>query len=116
LAAVIHGFQQMTAAIKFCPRPVVTAPFGLALGGGAEICLHAARRQPHAETYIGLVEAGIGVIPAGGGTKEMLLHSIDAALALALPDPKDPPSKFAQSAELATALKRNFETIALAKV
>ncbi len=52
LAAVIHGFQQMTAAIKFCPRPVVAAPFGLTLGGGAEICLHAARRQPHAETYI----------------------------------------------------------------
>ena len=58
--AVIHGFQQMTAAIKFCPRPVVVAPFGLTLGGGAEICLHAARRQPHAETYIGLVEAGSG--------------------------------------------------------
>jgi len=57
LAAVIHGFQQMTAAIKFCPRPVVAAPFGLTLGGGAEICLHAARRQPHAETYLGLVEA-----------------------------------------------------------
>ncbi len=45
VAAVIHGFQQMTAAIKFCPRPVVAAPFGLTLGGGAEICLHAARRQ-----------------------------------------------------------------------
>ena len=50
VAAVIHAFQQMTAAIKFCPRPVVAAPFGLTLGGGAEICLHAARRQPHAET------------------------------------------------------------------
>ena len=44
VAAVIHGFQQMTAAIKFCPRPVVVAPFGLTLGGGAEICLHAARQ------------------------------------------------------------------------
>ncbi|MGB6692531.1 MAG: 3-hydroxyacyl-CoA dehydrogenase, partial [Terracidiphilus sp.] len=73
-------------------------------------------RQAHAETYIGLVEAGIGVIPAGGGTKEMLLRSIDAAVALAPPDPKDPPSRFAQGAELATALRRNFETIALAKV
>jgi len=116
LAAIIHSFQQMTAAIKFCPRPVVAAPFGLTLGGGAEICLHAARRQPHAETYIGLVETGVGLIPAGGGTKEMLLRAIDAALALAPPDPKDPPSRFAQSAELATALKRVFETIALAKV
>jgi 3-hydroxyacyl-CoA dehydrogenase len=116
LAAVIHSFQQMTAAIKFCPRPVVAAPFGLTLGGGAEICLHAARCQPHAETYIGLVEAGVGLIPAGGGTKEMLLRAVDSAVALAPPDPRDPPSRFAQSAEMATALKRTFETIALAKV
>ncbi|MGA3049426.1 MAG: 3-hydroxyacyl-CoA dehydrogenase NAD-binding domain-containing protein [Terracidiphilus sp.] len=115
LAAVINGFQQMTAAIKFCPRPVVAAPFGLTLGGGAEICLHAARRQPHAETYIGLVEAGVGLIPAGGGTKEMLLRAVDSAAALAPPDPKDPPSRFAQSAEMGAALRRVFETIALAK-
>jgi 3-hydroxyacyl-CoA dehydrogenase len=106
----------MTAAIKFCPRPVVSAPFGLALGGGAEINLHAARRQPHAETYIGLVEAGVGLIPAGGGTKEMLLRALDAAIALAPPDPKDPPSRFAQSAEFADTLKRSFELIAMAKV
>ena len=106
----------MTAAIKFCPRPVVVAPFGLTLGGGAEICLHAARRQAHAETYIGLVEAGVGLIPAGGGTKEMLLRAVDAAAALAPPDPKDPPSRFAQSAEMNTALKRTLETIAMAKV
>ncbi len=116
LAAVINGFQQMTAAIKFCPRPVVAAPFGLTLGGGAEICLHADRRQPHAETYIGLVEAGVGLVPAGGGTKEMLLRAIDAAVALAPPDPRDPPSRFAQSAEMNTALRRVFETIAMAKV
>jgi 3-hydroxyacyl-CoA dehydrogenase len=116
LARVIHSFQQMTAAIKFCPRPVVAAPFGLTLGGGAEICLHAARRQPHAETYMGLVEAGVGLIPAGGGTKEMFLRAFDAAAALAPPDPRDPPSRFAQSAELATALKRALETIAMAKV
>ncbi len=116
LAAVIHGFQQMTAAIKYCPRPVVVAPFGMTLGGGAEICLHAARRQAHAETYIGLVEAGVGLIPAGGGTKEMLLRAIDAATALSPSDPRDPPSRFAQSAELSTALRRSFETIALAKV
>ncbi len=113
---VIHRFQQMTAAIKFCPRPVVVAPFGLALGGGAEICLHAPARRPHAETYIGLVEAGVGLIPAGGGTKEMLLRAIDSAATLAPLDPRDPPSKFAQSAELATALKRVFELIAMAKV
>jgi 3-hydroxyacyl-CoA dehydrogenase len=116
LEGSVHAFQQMSASIKFCPRPVVVAPFGMTFGGGAEICLHAARRQAHAETYIGLVEAGIGVIPGGGGTKEMLLHSIDSAAALAPPDPRDPPSRFAQSAELGTALRRNFETIALAKV
>jgi len=130
LAQVIHQFQQMNAAIKFCPRPVVAAPFGLTLGGGAEICLHAARRQLHAETYIGLVEAGVGLIPAGGGTKEMLLRALDAAAALAPTDPRgagvasdrswslgwgDPPSRFAQSAEVATALKRALETIAMAK-
>jgi len=115
LNAVINSFQQMTAAIKFCPRPVVAAPFGLTLGGGAEVCLHAACRQPHAETYMGLVEAGVGLIPAGGGTKEMLLRAIDSAAALAPPDPRDPPSRFAQSAEFATALKRSLETIALAK-
>ncbi len=116
LAAVIHRFQQMTAAIKFCPRPVVAAPFGMAFGGGAEICLHATRRQAYAETYIGLVEAGVGLIPAGGGTKEMLLRALDQATALAPPDPRDPPSRFAQSAEMGTALRRVFETIALAKV
>ena len=93
----------------------MAAPFGLALGGGAEICLHAARRQPHAELYMGLVEAGVGLIPAGGGTKEMLLRAVDAAVALAPPDPRDPPSRFAQSAEMGAALKRALETIAMAK-
>jgi 3-hydroxyacyl-CoA dehydrogenase len=112
----IRAFQQMSAAIKFCPRPVVVAPFNLTLGGGAEICLHAARRQMYAETYIGLVETGIGLIPGGGGTKEMLLRAVDSAAALVPPDPKDPPSRFAQSAELSAALSRALETIALAKV
>jgi 3-hydroxyacyl-CoA dehydrogenase len=112
----IRAFQQMSAAIKFCPRPVVVAPFNLTLGGGAEICLHAARRQAYAETYIGLVETSIGLIPGGGGTKEMLLRAVDAAAVLAPPDPKDPPSRFAQSAELNAALGRTLETIAMAKV
>jgi 3-hydroxyacyl-CoA dehydrogenase len=116
LAGAIRAFQLMTSCIKFCPRPVVAAPFGMTLGGGAEINLHAARRQPHAETYIGLVEAGVGLIPAGGGTKEMLLCSLDAASAITPPDPKDPPTRLAQSAELQSALKRSLETIAMAKV
>jgi 3-hydroxyacyl-CoA dehydrogenase len=116
VAGVIKAFQQMTQAIKFCPRPVVAAPFGLTLGGGAEICLHAARRQPHAETYIGLVEAGVGLIPAGGGTKEMLLRAVDWAAGLVGPEAAQPGARFAQSAEMLTALKRVFEGIAMAKV
>jgi 3-hydroxyacyl-CoA dehydrogenase len=113
--AIIRAFQRMTAAIKFCPRPVVAAPFGLTLGGGAEICLHSARRQPHAELYMGLVESGVGLIPAGGGTKEMVLRAMDTAAALAPPDPRDPPSRFAQSMEMGEAVKRALETIAMAR-
>src|ERR1017187_8299358 len=68
----IRQFQGMTQAIKFSPKPVVIAPFGLALGGGCEISLHAAARQPYAELYMGLVEVGVGLLPGGGGCKEML--------------------------------------------
>ncbi len=112
----IRGFQRMTAAIKFCPRPVVVAPYGLCLGGGTEISLHGAARQLHAETYMGLVEAGVGLIPGGGGTREMALRAHDAAFAFSPPDPKDPPSKFAQAGGYSAALKRALEAIAMAKV
>ena len=78
--------------------------------------LHAPVRQVHAELYLGLVEAGVGLIPGGGGTKEMALRAHDLAMAIAPPEPRDPPSKFAQSGEYATALKRSLETIAMAKV
>lgn len=116
VSAMIQFFQRMTSTVKFCPRPVVAAPFGLTLGGGAEIVLHATRRQAHAETYMGLVEAGVGLIPAGGGTKEMLFHALDVAAAVAPPDPKEPPLRFAQSPEVMTALKHRLEMIAMAKV
>src|SRR6185369_1819196 len=56
----IRAFQKMTSSIKFCPRPVVAAPYGFCFGGGAEIALHSARRQAHAELYMGLVETGVG--------------------------------------------------------
>ncbi|MBT9330982.1 3-hydroxyacyl-CoA dehydrogenase/enoyl-CoA hydratase family protein [Paracidobacterium acidisoli] len=112
----VRGFQGMTAAIKFCPRPVVAAPFGMCLGGGTEICLHAAKRQPHAELYMGLVETGVGLVPGGGGTKEMLLRAIDAAAEASGVSPADMPAKFARSAELQDALRQRFETIAMAKV
>jgi enoyl-CoA hydratase/carnithine racemase len=65
---------------------------------------------------MGLVEAGVGLIPGGGGTKEMALRACDLALAIAPPEPKDAPSKFAQSGEYAAALKQSLETIAMAKV
>ena len=105
----------MTAAIKFCPRPVVVAPFGLCLGGGAEIALHAACRQPHAELYMGLVETGVGVVPAGGGTKEMVLRAVDSAVGVLSATGRDatPPRRLDR---IFDALKRNFEVIAMAKV
>jgi 3-hydroxyacyl-CoA dehydrogenase len=72
---MVRAFQAMTQAIKYSPVPVVVAPAGLTLGGGCEICLHADRLQVAAELYIGLVEVGVGLIPAGGGTKEMVVHA-----------------------------------------
>jgi 3-hydroxyacyl-CoA dehydrogenase len=77
LNAMIHGFQQLNMSLKYAPKPVVAAPFNMALGGGCEIPLHSTRIQASAELYMGLVEVGVGVIPAGGGCKEMLLRSRD---------------------------------------
>jgi 3-hydroxyacyl-CoA dehydrogenase len=106
----ISQFQGMTQAIKFSPKPVVVAPFGMTLGGGAEITLHAPARQPHAELYIGLVEVGVGLLPGGGGCKEMLLRAVDEATAL------HGKGGIAQSVELMETMKKAFETIATAKV
>lgn len=105
----IRDFQAMTQAIKFCPRPVVAAPFGMCLGGGTEISLHAAQRQAHLELYAGLVEAGVGLIPGGGGCKEMLLRALDAAAVVggdARPG----------SVDTIETIKSVFQTIAMAKV
>jgi 3-hydroxyacyl-CoA dehydrogenase len=74
---MIRTFQRATQAIKYNPKPVVVAPFALTLGGGCEIALAGARTQAAAETYIGLVEIGAGLIPAGGGTTEMLRRAAD---------------------------------------
>jgi 3-hydroxyacyl-CoA dehydrogenase len=93
----IRAFQRMTAAIKFYPRPVVAAPFGMCLGGGAEMALHSAHRQAHAELYMGLVETGVGLLPGGGGCKEMTIRAEDGG---------DPPG----------TLRKYFETIAMAKL
>ncbi|HZR66414.1 MAG TPA: 3-hydroxyacyl-CoA dehydrogenase NAD-binding domain-containing protein [Terriglobales bacterium] len=112
---VIRQFQGMTQAIKFSPKPVVVAPFGMTLGGGAEITLHAPARQPHAELYIGLVEVGVGLLPGGGGCKEMLLRAIDGATALKQ-GTRSSPGNLADSVELLETMKKAFETIATAKV
>jgi 3-hydroxyacyl-CoA dehydrogenase len=105
----IRQFQGMTQAIKFCTRPVVTASFGMTLGGGCEINLHSAARQPHAELYMGLVETGVGLLPGGGGCKEMLLRALDNARAVR-------PDGRGESVEVMEGLKRIFEIIAMAKV
>jgi 3-hydroxyacyl-CoA dehydrogenase len=77
LNRAIHRFQQVNMALKYAPLPVVAAPFSRSLGGGCEIPLHCARMQASAETYMGLVEVGVGLIPGGGGCKEMLLRLKD---------------------------------------
>ena len=99
---MVRGFQQATMALRYADVPVVVAPAGLVLGGGCEIALHGARIQAAAETYIGLVEVGVGLIPAGGGTKEMTIR----AAAQRLP----------ASSDLLPTIQRAFETIAFAKV
>jgi 3-hydroxyacyl-CoA dehydrogenase len=77
LNAQVHRFQQASMAMKYAPKPVVAAPFGRVLGGGCEWVLHASRAQAAAELYTGLVEVGVGLIPGGGGCKEMLLRLKD---------------------------------------
>ena len=111
----VRQFQGMTQAIKFSPKPVVVAPFGMALGGGAEITLHAPARQPHAELYIGLVEVGVGLLPGGGGCKEMLLRAVDGATALKQ-GTRASAGGLPESVELLETMKKAFETIATAKV
>jgi 3-hydroxyacyl-CoA dehydrogenase len=99
----VRAFQNADMALKYAPKPVVAAPYGMTLGGGTEICLHCARVRAAAEAYMGLVEVGVGVIPAGGGTKEMLVRAMDAA-------PADP------EADPFTFLKEVFLNIGMAKV
>jgi 3-hydroxyacyl-CoA dehydrogenase len=99
---MVRAFQSATLGLRYADVPVVAAPAGLTLGGGCEVILHADRVRSAAEAYIGLVEVGVGVIPAGGGTKELLLRSVSH-----LPHPK---------ADLLPFVQRAFETIGFAKV
>jgi len=111
----IREFQAMTQEIKFSAKPVVAAPFGMTLGGAAEVALHAAARQPHGELYIGLVEVGVGLLPAGGGSKEILLRAVDGAGELRKGTWASA-SGLAESVEFLEAMKKAFDTIATARV
>ncbi len=97
---MVRALQAATMRLRYAAVPVVAAPAGLTLGGGFEIALHAHRAQAAAESYLGLVEAGVGLIPAGGGTKEMLARAVERAAG-------SDPAPFVQ---------RAFETIAFGTV
>jgi 3-hydroxyacyl-CoA dehydrogenase len=99
---MIRSFQGATQALRYADVPVVVAPVGLTLGGGCEIALHGDRVQAAAESYIGLVEVGVGLIPAGGGTKEMLARAVDGVAAA--------------HADLLPFVQTAFETMAFGKV
>jgi 3-hydroxyacyl-CoA dehydrogenase len=103
LHLAVKQFQNANLAIKYARKPVVVAPQGLALGGGCEVGLHAARIQAAAESYMGLVEAGVGLIPGGGGSKEMLIRANEHAAG-------------GEDLDLFHALKPVFEALAMAKV
>jgi 3-hydroxyacyl-CoA dehydrogenase len=103
LHMAVKQFQNVNLAIKYAPKPVVAAPQGMALGGGCEISLHAAKIHAAAEAYIGLVETGVGLIPGGGGTKEMLIRANESAAS-------------GDDLDLFHTLKPVFENIATAKV
>jgi 3-hydroxyacyl-CoA dehydrogenase len=96
----IRQFQKFTTSMRYSPFPTVSAPFGLTLGGGCELSLYADHVQAHAEVYVGLVEAGVGLIPGGGGTTEMLARFTEQLL------PNEDPF---------SAVRKAFEQIALAK-
>ncbi|MDD5104471.1 MAG: 3-hydroxyacyl-CoA dehydrogenase/enoyl-CoA hydratase family protein [Desulfuromonadaceae bacterium] len=98
----VRNFQKAMMAIKYSKIPVVAAPHQLVMGGGCETCLHADAIIPHAETYMGLVEIGVGLLPAGGGTKEMAIRAI----------------KLAEEYEIDATpfIFKNFMNIAMAKV
>lgn len=101
LEKVVDDFQKANMLLRYGPVPVVVAPFGLTLGGGAEITMHGAAVRAHAELYMGLVEVGVGLIPGGGGCKEMICRALDGA-----PDDADP----------FPAVKQVFQTLGMAKV
>lgn len=105
---MVREFQSVNLLLRYLERPVVVAPYGITVGGGAEVAMHAARTVAAAETYMGLVEAGMGLIPAGGGCKEMAVR----AAGMLPPGESQLPNK----PELISFVGRAFEAIATAKV
>jgi 3-hydroxyacyl-CoA dehydrogenase len=93
IEGAVRRFQQATMSLRLSPFPVVVAPFGLTLAGGAEFTLHGDRIQAHAETYMGLVEVGVGLIPGGGGTKELLFRFTEALKPYDEADPFEAPRR-----------------------
>ncbi len=106
LEKLVEGFQNANMRMKYLAKPVVTAPAGMALGGGCEVAMHGARCQPCGETYMGLVEVGVGVIPAGGGCKEMMVRVTEG-----IPD-----GLLEAGLNLQHFYAKAFENIAMAKV
>jgi len=106
LEKLVEGFQNANMRMKYLSRPVVTAPAGMALGGGCEVAMHGARCQPCGETYMGLVEVGVGVIPAGGGCKELMVRMTEG-----IPD-----GLIESGLNLQHFYAKAFENIAMAKV
>jgi 3-hydroxyacyl-CoA dehydrogenase len=104
LDMMVRAFQASTMSLRYSPKPVVVAPFNMVFGGGCEMVLHGDRVRAAAETYIGLVEVGVGIIPAGGGTKEMLVRAMDS-----IPKNVDDADPF-------PFVKQAFQTIGMAKV
>ena len=107
---MVKTFQDSFLKLKYLDKPVVAAPAGLALGGGCEICLASDRVRFAAETYMGLVEVGVGLIPSGGGCKEMLIRNTEHLFEVA------PGGVYPKQIEMVPFVARAFETIALAKV
>jgi 3-hydroxyacyl-CoA dehydrogenase len=107
---MVKAFQDSFMKLKYLDKPVVAAPAGMSLGGGCEICMAADRVRFAAETYMGLVEAGVGLIPAGGGTKEMLIRNTEHLFEV------QRGGLYPKQIELMPFVARAFETIAMAKV
>ncbi|MFO7786017.1 MAG: 3-hydroxyacyl-CoA dehydrogenase/enoyl-CoA hydratase family protein [Desulfatiglandales bacterium] len=107
---MIKTFQDAFMKLKYLDKPVVAAPAGMALGGGCEICLASDRVRFAAETYMGLVEVGVGLIPAGGGTKELYLRNTEHLFEV----PRG--GLYPKQIELMPYIARAFETVAMARV